>query len=764
MKTAFLISMVLLLAGLAPAGDGEIPYPVIQAPVVHSGHTHVLRCGAMRVVLDGAKGLSLALQAENAADPAAAREAPRQALEELTRLSLQVELASGAENILLDQAFDPQPRLQIISQGASHVAARAFFTLFSSDGRPFGTGTMDLYLYAGSLFLVPSLFLDDLDPRLRVTRAGWMADVPGGKAGLEIKGRRISPDTGRLFEPFGRAGDDFYLTVSRPPHSFLRLGWLRNVYPNFLYVREIDKNPELDELYERWPPWISQRGQPLGWGADPSSGLEATFSGAGLESLAILWARNAAQPIPAGGYKALNGILGLFWGPDEAEVESRWRCYGRPLRPSMEQGNFRFYNELEGLYEVDSGGGPVRMDLDCRNEAADRPFVFRFWNLEGKGGAVLKVNDEPVPLTLLNDGGLVEDPMVFIVKDATGPANTAVAAFTTPRGKVSRVVLERAAGMQFTYEMYSDLETYEAWSDRCSDAPLFVFHLREGTIYQARLPGRPEYAFFKLPLYWVKNGVNPATFLNQVRDFKVEANGPDEIRFLLASTNLQGSALSTYTCRVPDDPSALRFEITAEFTPLDDGRRWTSLEYFDLYPFDGVSRRDFHYRDVVYLNRNGVFERVGTGAWDYQFKLREEPARLGSFADYAPRQGPGTRVPHPSDGSVWILGDNPRRGNILFRRGESRLSAGTEMHFTLCNAWVDIHNVLARSGQTLRSGERVNLTVEVFGGSLPALAELQEMYRKAAAGRTGIQQVDGVIYSSEGRIQGFRIAGVKGPK
>ena len=757
MRGASCLLAVMFLACPVLAGDWEIPYPVIQAPAVHSGKYHILHCGDTRVVLDGARGLSLALLAENAPGPAAAGKMPGQSPEELTRISLRVEMTSGSDKILLDQAFDPQPRLQIISQGASHVAARAFFTLFSAAGRPFGTGTLDLYLYARSLFLVPSLFLDDLDPRLRITKAGLTAHIPGGKAGLEIKGRRIAAQAGDYFEPFGQANEDFFLTVSRPSHSSMRLGWSRNVYPNFLYVREVDKDPEKDELYERWPPWISQRGQPLGWAADPSSGLEAVFSGSGLENLSILWANDTAQPIPEGGYKALNGALGIFWGRDEAEVESRWRCTRQPLKPSLEKGSFRFYNEIEGLYEVDAEGGPVRMTLDCRNEELDRPFVFRFWNLKGKNGAALKLNGEAVPLSLMNDGGLVEDPMVFIVKDATGPANCALATFVAPRGRVSRVDLERAAGMQFTYQMYSELETYEAWSDDCTDLPLFVFHLREGTIYHARLPGRPDYAFFKLPLFWVKNGVNPATFMTDVRGFKVEANGPDEIQFLFSATNLQGSGLSTYSCRVPDDPGVLRFEISAEFTPLDDGRRWTSLEYFDLYPFDGVSRRNFHYADVVYLNRDGVFERVGTGAWDYYFRLREEPERLGSFADYVPRQGPGAKVPHPSDGSVWLLGDNPRRGNILFRRGESRLSAGTEMHFTLCNAWVDIHNVLARSGKALNSGEQVTLAVEVFGGRLPTIEELTGMYRNATGGRTGVQQINSVIYSNDGRIQGFRV-------
>jgi len=361
----------------------------------------------------------------------------------------------------------------------------------------------------------------------------------------------------------------------------------------------------------------------------------------------------------------------------------------------------------------------------------------------------------------MNDGGLVEDPMVFIVKDASGPANCALAAFTAPKGKISRLTLERGPGMQFAYQMYSGHETFEAWSDECAENPLFLFHLREGSLYHARLPGRPDYAFFKLPLFWVKNGVNPATFMDSARAFRIISNGPDEIEFLYSSTNLQGSGLSTYTCRVPSESGILRFLISAEFTPLDDGKRWTSLEYCDLYPFDGVYRRDFHYKDVVYLTRKGFFERTGTGAWDHYFKVQEEPERLGHYATYVPRQGPGSKVPHPADGSVWLLGDDPRRGNILFRRGDFDLAEGTEPNFTLCNAWVDIHNALTRSGKALSSGERVSFAVEIFGGRLPAVDELYGMYREAAESGKEVQRIDSVIYTKEGSIQGFRIKPVR---
>ena len=766
MKSARLCLIVLLFAGLAPAMDLEIPYPVVQSPVVHSGKYHILHCGRASVVLDSSKGLAIARIGENAAVSApGARDEVRFA-ESLADVSLQVELTRGLEKILLDQAFDGHPRLQIISLGDTHTAARVFFTMYSKDGRAYGTGTMDFYVYDRSLHLVPSVFIDYSDPALQITRAGLVAHVPVENASVEIKDRRVSRNQWNYFEPFGGESEDFHMTVSLPDRSPIRIGWLRNVYPSFLYLREIDKNPETDELYDRWPPWISQRGQPLAWKIGPMSGVEANFGQSGLDNIALLWVRSDPKPqpapaeglpIPEGGYSVFNGALSIFWGRDKPDLESRWRAYQNPIKPAMETGTFKFYNELEGLYEVDTQGKPAALTIDCRREKADRPIVFRFWNLAGKNACIIKLNGEAVPFSLMNDGGLVEDPMVFIVKEATGPANYALASFVAPKGKVSRLTLERAPGMQFTCQMYTEHETFEAWSDECTDSPLFLFHLREGSLYHARLPGRENYAFFKLPLFWVKNGVNPATFMDSAQAFKITANGPEAVEFQFFAINPQGSGLSTYTCRVPYEAQTLRFLISAEFTPLDDGKRWTSLEYCDLYPFDGVYRRDFHFKDVVYLTQKGFFERTGTGAWDHYFQVKEEPERLGHFAAYVPREGPGSKVPHPADGSVWLLGDNPRRGNILFRREDFNLAEGSEPAFSLCNAWVDIHNALTRSGKALSSGERVNFAVEVFGGRLPAVDDLYGMYREALGDRQGVQRLDSVIYSKDGTIKGFKI-------
>jgi hypothetical protein len=241
--------------------------------------------------------------------------------------------------------------------------------------------------------------------------------------------------------------------------------------------------------------------------------------------------------------------------------------------------------------------------------------------------------------------------------------------------------------------------------------------------------------------------------MNHIRGFQIEENGPENIRFTLTGVNLQGTGLSTYACLVPYETEKITFNIKAEFTPLDDGRAWSELEYCDLYPFDSVYRRNFHYRDVSFLTKEGFFDRVGTGAWDHKFQTVLEPERLGYYSEYVKREGPGSKVPDVSDGSVWILGNNAERGNVLFRRGDFELSEGTTPVFTLCNAWVDIHNSLS-SRKKFNSKEKVNFAVEVFKGSVPTLEKLNSIYLKAASEKK-VKKIIAVKYSEKGELKGF---------
>ena len=749
MNACLLVVLGILSLGMGQGPEFSLQGPAAGAPVVHLGRYHVLTSGRTSVVLDGARGMSVVMIGERE-DAGNAGSGLR---ERLGPGSLQVEINDGGKRLVLDQANDPAPRLEIISQGPTHASARASFSLSSADGRPYGTGTLDIIVYADRVHLIPSLFVDGLNPTTKLVRSGLSLGLPETAGTPEVLGKAIPAGSEKWSGPFGEPSSAFDITLEQTGGRAVKLGWLRNQYPPYMYLREIDGNPETDELYERWPLWITQRGSPLGWRLDESSGLEIAFVKGKPSALALLWVRDAAVAVPAEGYAAFNAPLVIVLGRTKAEARARWDDYARPLPPAVESGDLRCYNEIEGVYEVDSHGRAVSLVFDASKETTGRTPLVRFWNLAGRGAHVFQCDGGPTPFTLMNDGDLVDDPMVFIVKRATGPAREAMVKVDVPSGKKVRLTEDLGPGLQLTYQMHSDLETYEAWSDRCGGSPLFRVHLKELAIYQATLPGARDYAFFKLPLYFMKNGTNPATFITQVRDFDVRKNGPDEILLAVRSVTPQLTGLSSYTCRVPNRPEALSFDVTAEFVPLDSGRRWTSLEYCDLYPFEDVYRRNFQYHEVTWLNRDGVFDRVGAGAWSSRFETVEEPGGAGFHARIVPRPGPGAKVPLPGEGQAWLLGNSTERGNIMFRRGRWEVSAGIKPVFSLCNAWVDIHNALG--GRTEAAAvERVSFAVDVFPGPVPKLDDLNRfLKRDAGAGR--FRGIKAARYSPRGEIIGF---------
>ena len=54
------------------------------------------------------------------------------------------------------------------------------------------------------------------------------------------------------------------------------------------------------------------------------------------------------------------------------------------------------------------------------------------------------------------------------------------------------------------------------------------------------------------------------------------------------------------------------------------------------------------------------------------------------------------------------------------------------------------------------AGEKISFTVEMFGGSLPSIERLTELYRQAAGGET-VKQDIGVQYSDNEVSEGFKV-------
>jgi hypothetical protein len=126
---------------------------------------------------------------------------------------------------------------------------------------------------------------------------------------------------------------------------------------------------------------------------------------------------------------------------------------------------------------------------------------------------------------------------------------------------------------------------------------------------------------------------------------------------------------------------------------------------------------------------------------------------MSCYAEITERQGAGATVPAPRDGSVWLLGNNAERGNILFRRGPWDISAFAEPLFSLCNAWMDIHNSVAgRRDPT--AVEKLSFAVDIFPDPVPSLDALNRMYQRDV-GKKNPPGIKAVRYSPQGEIVGF---------
>ena len=371
MKFPAVVGLVIVLGvGISESSAIPIPYSTINTPVVHAGQFHVLNANGTYVILDGAKGMSiriigLASSPEEINDPLSAI---------INDASLRVSLTSGSESLELDQAFDPDAQLLIIAQGPGYVAARAFFRMCSSDGFTHGTGTMDVYVYQGSVYLVPSLFLDYESGGVSITKAGFYSDIQGKNARVKINEAAVNPKGLTHFESFGADTRGFNVIIEAPARPSVKIGWLRNKYPQWLYMKEIIvDSPETDEMYENWLPWISQRGRSLTWNRTASSGLLANYSEKGsLKKLSFLWVNNDPVEIPVGGFSIFNGLMAVFLDDNPLKVNENWHNHGHPIKPQVRSGDFRYYNEVEGVYEIDSQGGDVDVTFDCLNETCDR--------------------------------------------------------------------------------------------------------------------------------------------------------------------------------------------------------------------------------------------------------------------------------------------------------------------------------------------------------------------------------------------------------
>ncbi|MDP2983780.1 MAG: hypothetical protein Q8O92_10680, partial [Candidatus Latescibacter sp.] len=146
----------------------------------------------------------------------------------------------------------------------------------------------------------------------------------------------------------------------------------------------------------------------------------------------------------------------------------------------------------------------------------------------------------------------------------------------------------------------------------------FRFSLVDGRARNIRKYGKPEWALTENLLTWFKNcGQSPVDMIDQIRDFRILKNGPDEAVFYFKSADANDRAQSEYTVRVPANAPAMTMQVSTKFTVL---KYWpyTTNQFFDVFPFRGVDPREWWYDSVLWLTPDNRVKWESTRKWTFE--------------------------------------------------------------------------------------------------------------------------------------------------
>jgi hypothetical protein len=179
--------------------------------------------------------------------------------------------------------------------------------------------------------------------------------------------------------------------------------------------------------------------------------------------------------------------------------------------------------------------------------------------------------------------------------------------------------------------------------------------------------GEKEWALTENHLTWFKNcGQSPVDMINQIRDFRIVKNGPDEAIFYYKSTNENDRALSEYTVRVPADSPALLMQISTDFTVLEYWP-YTANQFFDVFPFRGVDPREWWYDSVLWLTPDGRTLREDTHTWKFE----------------------GDKTLHEITGDGFFALCSSDHGNMIMLNKNFRPLI--PVHYIICGNYIDFH-------------------------------------------------------------------------
>jgi len=510
----------------------------------------------------------------------------------LARFSLvfAAQAQGDADAVEVRQDFDRNPELNFLEEGKERIGLRVKFRLYDKDSRYFGHGMTETWLYPnGEIFVTVGATFENAKLQPKVLEGYIEGDMADYRPAAQIEDTPVSLDDKSL--------PDHY--VSFNPHKGdwllpgLALYWRTGRMEHSTFVTRGEKGAP---YYYRWPDYFRQA------------------YGTGVYARSIFFSDGKLQlRWPTENQKSFNALFRLATVP-EAQAKALVAAEKEPVKLGVDggviHGDLGGYNDQEGAYEVRMTGDPLTLSLPI--DPLGRTVRIKAVAL-GKGGAVTATLDgKALVPQLSSDGGIADDPLAPIREM---PENCADMAMVTVKlGNLpQKLVIREAPGVQYTYMTRDPWRNFACFTSKGGPRwSGFRFSPIDGHARNMRAYGKPEWALGENLLTWFSFcGYTPEQVIGELRDFEILKNGPDEAIFRYVSANASDAAESEYIVRVPADSPAMRMDVTATFTVLD---QWPfdGNQFFDVFPFRGVWTQDWWYPNVLWLAPDGRWKTMDT--------------------------------------------------------------------------------------------------------------------------------------------------------
>lgn len=622
--------------------------------------------------------------------------------------------APGANNeIEVRQSFDKNPQILFLEEGNDRIGLRVLFKLYSVDHGYYGHGMTETWLYPnGEMFITEAALFENPALQKAVTRARLDIHIPE-----ELRNGDLADDI--LMNDARTPGRHIFLTkASTGIPDRLSLYWRTGRMELDTYIFRSSFGMDNSPTYFRWPDYVRQA-----YGTDP---IQPSTKAAYLEKLIpsgegvqLSWPTDLNDPGPT---TLFRGFFRLGMTADSIVATSFVEAERNPVKLIVSGGlpqgfvpgrdnesEKRGYNDQEGCYEVRKLG-PDPMVITLPADPLARLIRIKAISLSGHGAVTMDLDGKSITPQLSSDGGIADDPLAPIRESPEGPAN---AAMITVRlsGKPQILTVREVNGIQLTYQSRDPRRNFQIFSTKTGPRwSGLSFSLLDGHGRNMRAYGKQNWALTDNLLHWFAwMGYTPEQMLDQLRDFVVVKNGPDEIIFRYTSNNTNDGAQSEFLVSVRADAPAMQINVGATFTVLEQWP-YQSVQFFDAFPFRGVEPKDWWYDNVLHMSSEGKWQTYKT----------------------VNRTTSGNLDIEKMVGNTFIGLYSSDRGNVLMLVKNPKPQL-TTMH-AICTNYIDLHmNVLFDSSKKIEKGYQLKVDYElaIWGNKTLTERQLIEVGKKS---------------------------------